>query len=539
MINQRQIKGLKFDTLVAIKAAKGFDGELSFCVETNTQYKYIVAGSAYTADDKYILITGDGGNTRWLGISGQYIYNTLPKLSKIIPVADGLTALLITKADGTTCVINIGTLNSGVIGIGSQSPTPDWNDNVTALHLGSHTSFMGNNLTGADNYGANWIHNAYYVDALIWKYLNSAAATRYLMYAGTHYFSTAPAGTAGNTCTFTDRIRITSSGLQVFDGCVIYPISDSTTAIKFAQSNGTTIITNVDTTNKRWFFGGSTAPTALIHLAAGTTAAGTAPQKFTSGSLLATPEAGAMEFLSDKFYLTQTTGPTRKEIQLYDTYYGEAYFYTPTGSPSTSMAIDTTLLYHAVVLSTTAGSNAGFTHKVGQANNILSVSENVAGVSYKVTTSGNHNLVAGEPITHTGFSTRTEYRGKFIVQSTPSNTEYIVLGTYGGTDTGFMKRAFTLRANTGSAGVYRVGYNFTAYPASGTTNFKVEVNKNISDCDNIAAEALFITNTRNQCMSSEGLLTISDGDYVWLSIANLTDATDLSIRHCNLHLHRV
>ncbi len=50
----------------------------------------------------------------------------------------------------------------------------------------------------------------------------------------------------------------------------------------------------------------------------GTTAAGTAPIKLASGSLLSTPEAGAIEFLSDRLYFTQTTGTTRKVIAAFD-----------------------------------------------------------------------------------------------------------------------------------------------------------------------------------------------------------------------------
>lgn len=55
-----------------------------------------------------------------------------------------------------------------------------------------------------------------------------------------------------------------------------------------------------------------------ITIRPGTAAAGTAPLKFTSGTLLSTPEAGAVEFNSDTLYFTQTTGPTRKKIAAYD-----------------------------------------------------------------------------------------------------------------------------------------------------------------------------------------------------------------------------
>lgn len=55
-----------------------------------------------------------------------------------------------------------------------------------------------------------------------------------------------------------------------------------------------------------------------ITIRAGTATAGTAPLKFTSGTLLSAPEAGAMEFLTDKLYFTVTTSAVRNTIALYD-----------------------------------------------------------------------------------------------------------------------------------------------------------------------------------------------------------------------------
>lgn len=59
-------------------------------------------------------------------------------------------------------------------------------------------------------------------------------------------------------------------------------------------------------------------PTAKLHLGAGSTAANTAPIKLTSGALMTTPEAGAIEFLTDNAYLTITTGTARKTIATFD-----------------------------------------------------------------------------------------------------------------------------------------------------------------------------------------------------------------------------
>jgi len=57
---------------------------------------------------------------------------------------------------------------------------------------------------------------------------------------------------------------------------------------------------------------GTTGPTAVLHLKAGTATANTAPLKFNTGTLLTTAEAGAVEFLTDAFYGTITTGAARK-----------------------------------------------------------------------------------------------------------------------------------------------------------------------------------------------------------------------------------
>lgn len=67
--------------------------------------------------------------------------------------------------------------------------------------------------------------------------------------------------------------------------------------------------------NGRWAIGGTNVnPTGLIHLAAGSATASTGPLKFTSGALLTAAEAGVVEFLTDAYYCTTTTGTIRRMI---------------------------------------------------------------------------------------------------------------------------------------------------------------------------------------------------------------------------------
>jgi hypothetical protein len=55
-----------------------------------------------------------------------------------------------------------------------------------------------------------------------------------------------------------------------------------------------------------------------ITVRAGTATAGTAPIKLTTGTLMSTAEAGAIEFNTDTLYFTITTGTVRKKIAMYD-----------------------------------------------------------------------------------------------------------------------------------------------------------------------------------------------------------------------------
>lgn len=71
-----------------------------------------------------------------------------------------------------------------------------------------------------------------------------------------------------------------------------------------------------------------------VTIRAGTAGAGGAPLKFTSGTLLTSPEVGAVEFVGDNLYVTQTSGTTRKKVALYDDSSGatgDIYYRNSTG----------------------------------------------------------------------------------------------------------------------------------------------------------------------------------------------------------------
>lgn len=72
-INQRVLRNWRFATLAEIKAVANANIQtLCYCDQTQTLYHYDPTSGA-TADDQYILTTGAGGASRWVGIGGKYV----------------------------------------------------------------------------------------------------------------------------------------------------------------------------------------------------------------------------------------------------------------------------------------------------------------------------------------------------------------------------------------------------------------------------------------------------------------------------------
>ncbi len=146
---------------------------------------------------------------------------------------------------------------------------------------------------------------------------NSIAGSANLVWNGTSFNIGAGTASANN------GLIVRSPTNVYYEGAIVYANNlSANTQIGYAglRTSGAMILTPGTTghLDGSFFVGGQTAPTAKLHLVAGTTAASTAPLKFTSGSLLTAAEAGAVEFLTDKWYGTITTGAARKEFTLND-----------------------------------------------------------------------------------------------------------------------------------------------------------------------------------------------------------------------------
>ena len=98
--------------------------------------------------------------------------------------------------------------SAGNLGLGV---TPSaWATAYKVLQVASTSGafLAGSTDTNALTLGYNTFNNS----ARDWKYINTAAASRYDQSAGAHYWYNAPSGTAGNTISFTQAMTLDASG---------------------------------------------------------------------------------------------------------------------------------------------------------------------------------------------------------------------------------------------------------------------------------------------------------------------------------------
>ncbi|OGI85743.1 hypothetical protein A3A05_03275 [Candidatus Nomurabacteria bacterium RIFCSPLOWO2_01_FULL_41_12] len=162
-------------------------------------------------------------------------------------------------------------------------------------------------------------------------------------------------------------------------------------------------------------------PTAVLHLKAGTTAANTAPLKFNSGSLLTTAEAGAVEFLTDAYYGTITTGAARKTFAFLES----PSFTTPNigAASGSTLTLSDDIIFSAnkvIRRNTSDGSDDGSIELNGGG-----ASGNSRGGS--LTVYGNENGTAGKIIGRLGNVSGSEY----LFRNAAGNDALQILGSDG------------------------------------------------------------------------------------------------------------
>lgn len=129
-----------YDLISEIKVLNGIQDIVVICNETSTMYRYVADGITpidYGApDDQYITITGDGGITRWVGISGVYCYNQKNSTFITNKLIAGHDDAYVTISGATTLDSTVGSqIILDVTGADQEVTLPAAVDSIYSQHL--------------------------------------------------------------------------------------------------------------------------------------------------------------------------------------------------------------------------------------------------------------------------------------------------------------------------------------------------------------------------------------------------------------------
>lgn len=317
-------------------------------------------------------------NNSWLDtISLKKVTPSDPAI--IVKNTDGTTGFEIRTGSGTTNVgIGSGTLqnNSGVdnVGIGYYclAKNATGTDNTAIGYSALSGSYTGIRNTAIGSLALGYLTSGSYNVAIGRAALGGATATTCSNNVAVGY-------TAGDSCsTGTYNVAI-GDNADFAAGTDTNSIVIGSSAVGLGSNSVVLGNTSIVKTSLNGSVGiNTTSPTARLHLPAGTATASTAPLKFTSGTLLTAPEAGAVEFLTDDFYATITTGAARKKFAL-----------LPTDASFALTAAKTFTVQNTLTLSGTDGS----TLAIGTGGT-LGTAAYTAATAYAAALSGTINEIA-------------------------------------------------------------------------------------------------------------------------------------------------
>lgn len=312
----------------SIKGGTGTLRPLSFNMDTNTNALLFNAdgsikiggstasvgfrptGGTNTQQNTYLTGKGTGG-------AQLTIYNTDFEASQTnwegMQIKSGATSFDINSANGGT-----GTLRPITLGInGAKNLT--LNTDGSFAQTGSLNSVFGMSITNT-NTGAGAFTRT--------SVLNDAGNLSSMQITGSTFTNSGLF--ANNQASF-----LTTAGV----GSILHVAQNTNASEIFAIGGGATTNERFRISNTGVGVSGIQAPTAKLHIAAGTTAASSAPIKIASGTLMTTPEAGAIEFTGSLF--VSPTAGTRHRI--FHGFIGTAALDFPAATATTVSELNVTM----------------------------------------------------------------------------------------------------------------------------------------------------------------------------------------------------
>ncbi len=285
-------------------------------------------------------------------------------------------------------------------------------------------------------------------------------------------------------------------------------------------------------TNTLSFYGivgiGVAAPTAYLHLKAGTAAANTAPLKFTDGTLLAAPEAGALEYDGEGFYYTDENLVRRT---FHRTDYAGAYFH----ENAVAYTIEEVSTPHAIHGWTQDGLSASWEFYAGKSLSVTAWANNGDGKT-KLTCAG-HGLANGDVVT---VANTTSYDGIYIIEQVAAGT-FVIDDAWVADEGAKICHAAGYLTNdvASSTGVYLTCMMLSITPANANDTFEFEFYLDTTEQVNTESQTKLLAVGDYRTTGSQGIINYTASQKLWVKVENLSGVGDLTIRDGTMVLTRI
>ena len=213
-----------------------------------------------------------------------------------------------------------------------------------------------------------------------------------------------------------------------------------------------------------------------------------------------------------------------RQPQVFRTF-GEMYISTN----AVVTAIDTVNIYHPVYGKASEGITDNFLFVAGESVNISAVAD-AGGGQVKVTTAAAHGYSTDDYVTIVG---TTNYNGNYQVDSIGTTTEYYITKAFVATQTGRSIRGDRLVAL--DDGNYRICVAISVSAVAPNKTFSFSTLYNTTICPKCRIDR-YMSASDTGAIALTSAISISSGDWLSFSIANLTDATDITIKELNFNV---
>lgn len=212
--------------------------------------------------------------------------------------------------------------------------------------------------------------------------------------------------------------------------------------------------------------------------------------------------------------------------------YAEMHMY----EAAQEIVINTVSQYH-MVYGFHAGACNGWTFNGDDKSGAITDTENNGGV-LRCTDVG-HGLTTGDIISLTGMGNvlHNGVTAVTVISADVFDCDDIVYNSID--DTGTWNEGSYLEAGAGVDGVYFCSFSASVDADANNKIAKFEFRKNATEIDTVVAERKFAIGDDVGSVSACGLVSISAGDRISLTIEGKTDTTNFDFEHANINLHKL